>query len=76
MYLLLGSSYEVPAFINLVEEMTWVISWGNINFVSRPPPTVHSIPAKEECFLLFYASYDSIVLLHLDHVGHVSEEDL
>ena len=45
-------------------------------FVSRPPPTAHSIPAKEECFLLSYASYDSIVLLRLDHVEHVPEEDL
>ena len=43
-------------------------------FVSRPPPTAHSIPVKEECFLWFYASYDSIVLLHLDHVQHVPEE--
>ena len=45
-------------------------------FVSRPPPTAHSIPAKEECFLWFYASQDSIVLLHLDHVEHVPEDDL
>ena len=45
-------------------------------FVSRPPPTVHSNPVKEECFLLSYASYDSIVLLRLDHVEHVPEEDL
>ena len=45
-------------------------------FVSRPPPTAHSIPAKEECFVWFYASQDSIVLLHLDHVEHVPEDDL
>ena len=45
-------------------------------FVSRPPPTAHSIPVKEECFLWFYASYDSIVLLHLGHVQHVPEEGL
>ena len=45
-------------------------------FVSRPPRTVHSNPAKEECFLLSYASYDSIVLLRLDHVEPVPEEDL
>ena len=45
-------------------------------FVSRHPPTVHSIPENEECFVWFYASQDSIVLLHLDHIEHVPEDDL